>query len=56
MSDILHTVVVARAIEAHAMASFELVAADNRSLPGLTPGSHRDARSSVRSRTPSTRS
>ncbi|CAL75722.1 vanillate O-demethylase oxidoreductase (Vanillate degradation ferredoxin-like protein) [Bradyrhizobium sp. ORS 278] len=43
MSDSLHTVVVARkAIEAHNMASFELVPADDQPLPGFTPGSHID--------------
>ena len=43
MSDALHTVVVARkAIEAHNMASFELVPADDQPLPGFTPGSHID--------------
>ncbi|UFZ07501.1 PDR/VanB family oxidoreductase [Bradyrhizobium ontarionense] len=43
MSDALHTVVVARkATEAHNMASFELVPADDQPLPGFTPGSHID--------------
>lgn len=43
MSDALHTVVVAKkATEAHNMASFELVPADDQPLPGFTPGSHID--------------
>ncbi|MGJ4891898.1 PDR/VanB family oxidoreductase [Bradyrhizobium sp. HKCCYLRH3099] len=43
MSDSLHIVVVAKkAIEAHNMASFELVPADDQPLPGFTPGSHID--------------
>jgi vanillate monooxygenase ferredoxin subunit len=43
MTDALHTVVVARkAIEAHNMASFELVPADDDKLPGFLPGAHID--------------
>jgi vanillate O-demethylase ferredoxin subunit len=43
MTDALHAVVVARkAIEAHNMASFELVPADDDKLPGFLPGAHID--------------